>query len=702
MMLHESSLINSSDKTSIIEHPNQDACESYIQEAFKNAKKVKILTIRGQQYFLSSRSLLYDMCLTKKDKGFSILVLVLSPESSHITENLAGELGHNSVERIRKKMRIVMFVSSFAGGGPKNDRNVIMLEIRRDGNPLFIGLERYFDEAYYVNLVHPTGKIYIQYNLSIAKYLAEAQSEPSVIAAAIVCPPLSIGEKVLTALKRTFKEEDELLELVEEILQISHFEDGIWPSTQTQNECREQNEILRKVFLLAVDEAKSHAQEQYPFAAVHFQKKERQQENLIRMFLATTTDIRALVIKLVDRLYFMKYIKDLPSSHQQSMNYKLLAKITLTIYAPLADRLGMWKLKSGLEDMSFRLLEPDKYKAIARQLDLKKQEREGFIDQIIPILKDELKEFEIEAQIVGRAKHIYGIYKKMEAKQLAFDKINDLLGVRIIVDKEEDCYNVQSILHEYWRPITETYDGKAGRDWIANPKENLYQSLHTTILIADKAVEVQIRTRKMHEIAEYGVTALKDAVHWRYKESKAYNKAKTSRVAGEKQRSKQLAELRTILTGEEETSVSKDEQEAIISMLKGLLEDRIFVITPEGHVIDLPAHATPLDFAYRIHTERGHRYTGAKVDDHTVRLDYELKNGDIVELLPSRGKGPSPAWLSMSKDDDGKRYYLFARTRQARNKIRSWLNKYNEEYKAMHNESLKSKQIEVQKPKTSR
>ncbi len=542
-----------------------------------------------------------------------------------------------------------------------------------------------FAQEHYGDLIHPTNKSYIHYAITVANYLAETGFEPAVVAAALIYPPPPADGKVFDILRKNFKGEDELLELVEEVLQISHLEDGVWPSTHAQTESRERKEILRKMFLLAVDEAGTQTNSQNPLTAVHFQKKERQLENLISMYLAAATDIRALVIKLVDRLYFIKFIKDLPPACQQAMNYKLLAKITMEIYAPLADRLGMWKLKSGLEDMSFRLLNPGKYRTIVDHLAAKKQERESYIAHVIPILKNELEAYGIAAQIFGRAKHIYSIYKKMEAKQLAFDKINDLLGVRIIVDKEEDCYNVQSILHEYWRPLTEAYDGKAGRDWIANPKDNLYQSLHTTILIEDKAVEVQIRTRKMHEIAEYGVTALKDAVHWRYKESKTYSKAKTPRVASEKQRSKQLAELRKILTGEQETEVSKDEQEAIISMLKGLLEDRIFVITPEGHVIDLPAHATPLDFAYRIHTDLGHRYAGAKVGDHLVRLDYELKNGDIIELITSRArKGPSPEWLSKSKDEKGNSYYIYARTRQARSKIRHWLNrqKQNEEQKA--------------------
>ncbi len=551
-----------------------------------------------------------------------------------------------------------------------------------------------FAEEYYVYLVHPTGKKYIQYALAVAKYLAEAGSEPSVIAAAIIYPPTSIEKKVISTLKKTFKDADELLELVEEVIQISHFEEGVWPSVQAQNEYREQNEILRKMFLIAIDEVKNQTQEQKSLTAVHFQKKERQLENLIRMFLAAAIDIRALVIKLVDHLHFIKYIKDLPPSRQQSMDYKLLAKMTLFIYAPIADRLGMWRLKSELEDMSFRLLESDKYKAIARQLDLKKQDRESFIAHLIPVLKDELKEFGIEAEIFGRAKHIYSIYQKMEAKQLTFEQINDLLGIRIIVVTSEDCYNAQGILHEFYLPLTEVYEGKAGRDWIANPKENLYQSLHTTVSIEGKAVEVQIRTSAMHKIAEYGVTALQDAVHWRYKESKTYRKAKTPREASEKFRSKQLAELRKILNCDQAavSSEMKEEQEAVISMLKGLLEDRIFVITPEGHVIDLSAHATPLDFAYRIHTDLGHRYAGAKVGDHLVRLDYELKNGDMVELIPPRARqGPSPEWLSVRKEDDGKKYYPYAQMSQTRSKIRNWLNKHDEEYKARHSDIQKAK-----------
>lgn len=538
-----------------------------------------------------------------------------------------------------------------------------------------------FAKDRYGNIAHPAGKPYIEYVSEIALMLMDLKADPVVISAAMISPPPFLERPVVDELKKIFKGEDELLELVEEVLQISRLEWGVWPPEQIPYETKERREILQKMLLLATDEMNCQTPEQNPLTAIHFQKKEKQVENLIRMFLAAATDIRALVIKLVDRLFFIKNMKDLPPQQQQLMNYKVLAKITLSIYAPMADRLGMWPLKSRLEDMSFRLIEPHKYKTIGGFLATKKKEREDYIAQLIPTIKNQLEAYGIEARIVGRAKHIYSIYKKMEAKQLTFDEINDLLGVRIIVDTNENCYNAQSILHEYWQPLTEVYDGKAGRDWIANPKENLYQSLHTTISIEDKTVEVQIRTSAMHKIAEYGVTALQDAVHWRYKESKAYKKAKTPREAREKHRSKQLTNLLKILNGEQEVAAValKGEQEAVISIVKGLLEDRIFVITPEGHVIDLPASATSLDFAYRIHTDLGHRYTGAKVNGHIVRLDYELKNGEIVELITSRArKGPSPEWLSRSKDEDGNRYYIFARTPQARSKIRHWFYVHNE------------------------
>ena len=526
-----------------------------------------------------------------------------------------------------------------------------------------------FAEEHYAHVAHPIGKPYTLYAAEVASKLHDLHADPTLISATMIYPPPSATAKVLDVLKKAFKDKDELVKLVEEIHHFERLEWNAWSTSPDQNEskqARERREILQKMFFLAIDEMDCEGQERISQTALHFQKKEKQIENLIRMFLAATTDIRALIFKLVDRLHFIKLLKEVPPSQQEGIHPAQHAKITLAIYAPLADRLGMWRIKPELEDMSFRLLQPDRYKEIARQLEAKKDERKKYINDIIPIIREQIGPFGIQVEISGRAKHIYSIYQKMEAKQLCIDEINDLLGIRIIVETKEDCYNVQGILHEYCSPITTVYDGKAGRDWIARPKENQYQSLHTTIHINDKIVEVQIRTRTMHEIAEYGAAA----EHWRYKESKTYKKSKTSRVTKSKDQiwGEQLAELRKSLSNELPSTTQ---------VQKNLLKDRIYVITPEGHVIDLPAGATPLDFAYRIHTDLGNRYTGAKVGDHLVQLDYRLKNGDIVELITSRArKGPSPEWLSRSKDKEGNSDYVFARTSQAREKIRHWFKEH--------------------------
>ena len=528
---------------------------------------------------------------------------------------------------------------------------------------------RAFAEAYYAHITHPIGKPYILYVTEVANKLHDLHADPTLISATMIYPPPSVAIKVLDDLKKAFKDKDELVKLVEEIHRFDRLEWNAWSTSPQQNETkedRERREILQKMFFLAIDENNSDVEKHISPAALHFQKREKQRENLIRMFLAATSDVRALIFKLVDRLHFTKSLKDLPHPQQEAIHLLHHAKITLAIYAPLADRLGLWRIKSELEDMSFRLLQPDEYKVIAKQLDSKKELRKKDIDDIIPVIRAQIEASGIKVEISGRAKHIYSIYQKMEAKQLDIEEINDLLGIRIIVEADEDCYKVQGILHACWLPITTDYGGKAGRDWIARPKENAYQSLHTTLGIAGKIVEVQIRTRAMHEVAEYGAAS----AHWRYKENKSYRKGKMPRVTKPKDQvwSEQLAELRKSLENELPSSTQTRSP---------FLKNQIFVITPEGHVIDLTAGATPLDFAYRIHTDLGNRYTGAKVGDHLVQLDYQLKNGDIVELITSRArKGPSPDWLSRSKDNEGNTIYVFARTRQARGKIRHWFKEH--------------------------
>jgi len=537
-----------------------------------------------------------------------------------------------------------------------------------------------FAEDHYAKIEHPSGERYIQYSSEVAILLDDLNADPIAVSAVMIYPPPPATAKVLDDLGKEFNDRIELVNLTKEIVRLGNFEWNIWSASSETNAADERKATLLKMYELSLDEPKSDDQKPGFLAAVHFQKKEKQVENLIRMFLATVTDIRALIIKLVDRLHFITLLKYLPESQQESINCKLLARITIAIYAPLADRLGFWRLKSELEDMSFRLLDIRRYKEIARQLAVRKREREEYITGVIvPNLKKALEEYGIKVDIYGRAKHIYSIYRKMEAKQFTFEQINDLLGVRIIVDTIDDCYLVQEIIHELWSPVTEVYGGERGRDWIENPKENGYQSLHTTICFEEgKMVEIQIRTPEMHEIAEYGAAA----EHWRYKVDKIYRKGKTPRVTKAKDQiwSQQLAQLRKSLAGEH---VSTELEQ------RPLLKDQIFVITPKGHVIDLHAGATPLDFAYRIHTDLGHRYTGARVNGHIVRLDYELKNSDIVELITSRARtGPSPEWLTINKDEEGRSNYVFARTRQARSKIRSRLKKGND--------SLNAKQ----KPKT--
>ena len=558
-----------------------------------------------------------------------------------------------------------------------------------------------FAEKHYASRNHPTGIPYSEYALSVAKILADLDSVPIVIAAAIISPPLSIYPLILSDLKATFNDQVELVKLVEEIFQLSNLEWDVWPESSESNKNGERKEILLKMSLLAIDGEKNEDQEQHALTAIHFQKKEKQVENIIRMFLAGVTDILALIIKLADRLQFMRLLKNLTETEKEEVHCTRLARISLTVYAPLADRLGLWQLKSELEDMSFRLLDRETYKKIGEQLHAKKHERAQAVNDIVPMIEAALAEYDIHAEVTGRAKHIYGIYKKMEAKQLALEQINDLLGVRIIVDKPEECYLVQEIIHDRWSPITSFYDGEVGRDWIATPKENGYQSLHTTVEVDNTIVEVQIRTHEMHETAEYGAAA----EHWRYKDPKIYRKGKVPRVTKEKDINwgKQLVEVRKKLN---------NGQEAATLMQQSLLKDHIYVITPQGHVIDLRRGATPLDFAYRIHTDLGHRYTGARVDDHIVRLDYELKNGEIVELITSRARsGPSPDWLAMSKDEQGKTNYLFARTRQAREKIQNWLNKQNKNTntqkqddteKSKHHDTQRLKQSDRHKQKASK
>lgn len=372
-------------------------------------------------------------------------------------------------------------------------------------------------------------------------------------------------------------------------------------------------------------------------------RQESQVQNLRKMLLAMAQDLRVVFIKLADRLHNMRTLGVLPLEKRQQ-----IAQETLEVYAPLAHRLGIWQLKWQLEDLSFRYLEPREYHKIARLVAARRTQRESFINEVVQILKQELEKTDVKADVFGRPKHIYSIYEKMKrytAQGRDFNDIHDLFAVRILVNTVPDCYKALGVVHNLWHPIPEEFN-----DFIANPKDNGYQSLHTTVMCQGTTpLEIQIRTYEMHRTADFGVAA-----HWRYKEG--------SKEEGSFE--EKIAWLRQLIEWQSELS----SEEFLESLKTELLLDQVFVFTPRGEIKALPKGATPLDFAYRIHTELGHRCIGAKVNGKLVPLDYELKNGEIVEIMTTRAdRGPSLDWLN---PDLG-----FVKTPHAREKIRQWFKK---------------------------
>ncbi|MHB8619652.1 MAG: RelA/SpoT family protein, partial [Chloroflexota bacterium] len=384
--------------------------------------------------------------------------------------------------------------------------------------------------------------------------------------------------------------------------------------------------------------------------------EEKQAENLRKMFLAMAEDTRVVLIKLADRLHNMRTLSPLAEHKRRKISQE-----TLEIFAPLAHRLGIWEIKWELEDLAYRHLEPDRYREIARMLAGKRVEREEYIDSAVEALKAELERVHIRADVKGRPKHIYSIAKKFEKQGgIDFNRIYDLLAVRILVDEVKDCYGAIGVIHSLWRPIPGRF-----KDYIAMPKANGYQSLHTTVFCFDgQPLEVQVRTFEMHRVAEYGVAA-----HWRYKEGSGQVDADFEM---------KLASLRQIMEWQREVSA----KEFVESVKIDLFQDQIFVFTPKGEVKTLPTRATPVDFAYRIHTDVGNRCAGAKVNNRMVSLDYQLKNGDIVEILTTKvAKGPSRDWLDI------------VRTPGAREKIRQWFKRRERDENIARGKELLDKEL---------
>ena len=368
-----------------------------------------------------------------------------------------------------------------------------------------------------------------------------------------------------------------------------------------------------------------------------------QSEALRKMLLAMVQDARVVLVKLAEHLQDLRFlVRQEPSPVREEK-----ARLTHELFAPLASRLGVWQLKWEMEDLSLRILEPGVYRAIARWLDEKRADRESYIEHVVAQLKGELARAGITAEVSGRPKHIYSIYKKVQRKGMDFESLYDVRAVRVLVDDVKDCYAALGLTHNLWSPIPKEFD-----DYIAKPKSNRYRSLHTAVIgPGDRAVEIQIRTHEMHQHAELGVAA-----HWRYKEG-----ARADASFDEK-----LAWLRQILEWKDSV---RDAGELAEHFRAGLADDAIYVLTPQGKVIELPRGATPVDFAYHVHSSLGHRCRGAKVDGVIVPLNTALANGQQVEILPSKQGGPSRDWLNPALG--------YVRSTGARAKIRQWFHRQN-------------------------
>jgi len=376
-----------------------------------------------------------------------------------------------------------------------------------------------------------------------------------------------------------------------------------------------------------------------------------QVERLRRMLLSMVDDVRAVLIKLAFRVQRLRQLKLADPVEQQE-----IARESLEIFAPIANRLGIGQLKWELEDLAFRYLEPDTYKQIAKHLHEKREEREQFITDTVEKIKQIASREGISAEIYGRPKHIYSIWKKMKEKRRGFDELFDVRAVRVVVGDIAECYVMLGLVHAQWRHITKEFD-----DYIANPKENGYQSLHTAVYGPHgKPLEIQIRTQQMHEFAEHGVAA-----HWRYKETGSNNSKMQSGVES----------LRKLL----DTTQVNDE-ELMENFRSEMFHDRVYVLTPEGRVIDLPEGGTPLDFAYAVHTEIGHRCRGAKVNGRIVQLTYKLKNGERVEILTTKEALPRRDWMIS--------HLGYIKTSRARNRIRSWFRKQDKEKNYLEGKAL--------------
>jgi guanosine-3',5'-bis(diphosphate) 3'-pyrophosphohydrolase len=492
-----------------------------------------------------------------------------------------------------------------------------------------------------------SGEPFITHCIAVANILAELAVPPAVIVAGLLHDTVEDTDVTLEDIRREFG--DEVARLVDGVTKLSNLP----RVSRSDSDFFENNE-----YYPGKDNGNEPAAEIVE-ADKRSRHKDMRNEILRKTFIAMGEDIRVVLIKLADRLHNLRTLSYLPEGKRQQIGQE-----TLDIFAPLANRLGLWTIKWELEDLSFRYVDPEKYKEIADNLSERLSVREEEIHNIIINLTHMLKKAGVEAEISGRPKHIYSIYKKMQEKGEPFEMVRDLRGVRLIVADIPTCYAALGVIHTHWKPIPQEFD-----DYIAAPKENFYQSLHTTVIYDDgKPLEVQIRTLEMHRNAEYGIAA-----HWRYKEKGKRDDTYQQRINW----------LRRLMEWRQEVV---DAQEFIDGMKTDVFGDRVYVFTPKGDIIDLPAGSTPIDFAYHVHTEIGHRCRGAKINGKLVTLDYILKTGDQVEILTSKQGGPSRDWLNKSLG--------LVNTQRARSKIRQWFKRQNYEQNVLQGKTMVERELQ--------
>lgn len=480
-----------------------------------------------------------------------------------------------------------------------------------------------------------SGEPYINHCVAVAAILSDMRMPAEVVAAGLLHDTVEDTFVTLKDLKEQFG--DVIANLVDGVTKLDSLP-RVSRSDQMDNK----------------DDALSPTPEQ-----LSKRKKQIAIEAIRKTFLAMNDDVRVVLIKLADRLHNMRTLGFTKPEKQ-----KRIAQETLDIHAPLANRLGIWQIKWELEDLSLRYVNPEKYKEIAEQLSDRRSVREEQIAEIIAHLTKVLTQSGIKVEITGRPKHIYSIYKKMIKKGKTFEMVRDVRGVRLMVPDIPACYASLGIIHNHWRPIPGEFD-----DYIAAPKDNFYQSLHTAVIYDDgKPLEVQIRTPEMHQNSEYGIAA-----HWRYKEGGTKHDAKFEQ---------HILWLRSMMEWNQDVN---DAQEFVDSMKSDVFEDRVYVFTPKGDIIDLPAGSTPIDFAYHVHTDIGHRCRGAKIDGKLVSLDHVFKTGERVEILTSKHGGPSRDWLNPSLG--------LVKTQRARSKIKAWFKKEDREQNLSQGRNMLEKEL---------